>query len=90
MIEQKTQMSDEEIAKILNNMIDLTLQACKKDFMTKDGYGTLMDVVQKFNKPNDIGKLKLTQRNYILLCIQKGYPKDTGLEVIKILGLEGL
>ena len=34
--------------KALDEMVDLTLEACKKDITTKDGYGTMMVVVDKF------------------------------------------
>ena len=74
-------MENSEIANALTEMVDLTLEACKKDFMTKDGYGTMMVIVDKF-KSNPV-----VQKNYILLCISKGYPKDTGFEVMKIMGL---
>jgi len=68
--------------KALDEMVDLTIEACKKDIMTKDGYGTMMVIVDKFkNNP-------VVQKNIILMCIAKGYPKQTGLEVMKIMGLE--
>jgi len=74
-------MDNQEIAKILNEMVDVTLQACKKDYLTKDGYGTMMVFLDKFKKN------PVTQKNYLLLCIAKGYPRDTGMEVMKIMGL---
>ena len=74
-------MDNQEIAKILNQMVDVTLQACKLDTSTKDGYGTMMVVLDKFKKS------PVVQKNYLLLCIAKGYPKDTGMEVMGIMGL---
>ena len=74
-------MDNEELIKALNEMVDLTLQACKEDNLTKDGYGTMMVVLDKFKKN------LVTQKNYLLLCIAKGYPRDTGMEVMKIMGL---
>jgi len=74
-------MDNEELIKALSEMVDVTLQACKMDTSTKDGYGTMMVVVDKFkNNP-------VVQKNYLLLCIAKGYPRDTGMEVMKIMGL---
>ena len=74
-------MDNEELIKALSEMVDVTLQACKMDTSTKDGYGTMMVVVDKFkNNP-------VVQKNYLLLCIAKGYPRDTGMEVMKIIGL---
>ena len=62
-------------------MVDVTLQACKCDKSTKDGYGTMMVFLDKFKKN------PVVQKNYLLLCIAKGYPRDTGIEVMKIMGL---
>jgi len=74
-------MNNQEIAKALNEMVCLTLEACKLDTSTKDGYGTMMVVLDKFkNNP-------VVQKNYLLLCIAKGYPRDTGESVIRIMGL---
>ena len=74
-------MNDQEAAKILNELVCLTLEACKLDILTKDGYGTMMVFLDKFkNNP-------VVQKNYLLLCISKGYPRDTGFEVMKIMGL---
>jgi len=74
-------MNSQELVKALDEMVDLTLQACKLDTSTKDGYGTMMVVLDKFKKS------PVVQKNYLLLCIAKGYPRDTGIEVMKIMGL---
>ena len=74
-------MNNQEMAKALNEMVCLTLEACKLDTTTKDGYGTMMLFLDKFKKS------PVTQKNYFLLCIAKGYPKDTGMEVMGIMGL---
>jgi len=74
-------MDNQELVKALDEMVDLTLQACRKDYSTKDGYGTMMVVLDKFKKNPVI------QKNYVLLCIARGYPKDTGESVIRLMGL---
>ena len=73
-------MNNQEIAKVLNELVDTTIEICKQDTMTKDGYGTLMSLLTRLKNP-------VTQKNFVLLCIAKGYPKQTGMEVLNIMGL---
>ena len=74
-------MNSQELVKALDEMVDLTLQACKLDTSTKDGYGTMMVVLDKFKSS------PVVQKNYVLLCIARGYPRDTGESVIRIMRL---
>ena len=75
-----TKMTNEEGIKILNEVTIELINLCKKDVMTKDGYGLLMGFVSS-QIPHD------SQKNFILLCVKNGYPLETGKQIIEILGL---
>jgi hypothetical protein len=73
-------MDKQEAMKQLLEIVDMTIQSCKRDMMTKDGYSKMLCILEKVPEAS--------KKNFVLLCIQRGYPKDTGMEVLKICGID--
>lgn len=73
-------MEKSEAMKQLIEIVDITVQACMGDMSTKDGYATMLCVLDKVPEAS--------KKNFVLLCIKRGYPMETGVEVLKICGIE--
>jgi len=71
-------MNKEEAMKQLIEIVDMTIMSCKRDMSTKDGYATMLYILEKIPETS--------KKNFVMLCIQRGYPKDTGMEVLTIIG----
>ncbi len=71
-------MDKTEAIKQLVEIADMTVMSCKRDMSTKDGYATMLSILTKIPES--------AKKNFVLLCIQRGYPKDTGMEVLTIIG----
>lgn len=56
-------MNKQEAMKQLIEIVDMTIMSCKRDMTTKDGYSTLLCILEKIPEAS--------KKNFVLLCIQK-------------------
>jgi hypothetical protein len=71
-------MDKQESMKQLSSIIDVIIKSCKKDLSTKDGYGTMLCIIEKIPEES--------RKNFVLLCIERGYPRDTGNVILTLIG----